>query len=589
MAVVRRPGAQRRLYPVAALGMLVLLIMLPNLAWVSTSGSVTAAVAGVIVPAILLASLFAALGRRIWICCLLLLPFALLAPLEAFYIARYHHPSSADVIASVFATNTSEATEFFGSQLWPLAVAALAALTLVLAAAYLSLVNNVRWRHRSRALLLVCAAITPAALVISSFATAHGDTQARLRASSVALHGLSDTVALGFPFGAITRVSNYVYERGAIQAQYAKLAGFRFGATRGHSAGGSRQIYVLAIGESSRRNHWQLFGYDRATNPELAEVRNVVPIRNMVTSWFASILAIPLIVTRKPITAQRMTWDEPSVVRAMGEAGFDTAWISNQMPMGEFDSPVSMYALEAKHVAFVNHAASLTDPSYDEDLIKPLRDTIAQTHGDLFIVLHLMGSHLLYDRRYPEAFKQFQPTYLNKDTDVSDGERINNSYDNSILYTDHVLAEVIGVLRDSNSTAALLFASDHGETLPTPTCSTSGHGVGSRYDFEVPALFWHSDLYAAAYPERVAAVRANADQPTLTANVFESLVDMADVSFTGHDQSWSLFSRDWSYRPRFVNSLVGTTNFDGAVFDQQCELILGVGKTGNSNAAQPAQ
>lgn len=578
----------KRLYAAAALSMLVALIMLPNLLWALAAGSVTAAVAGLAVPAILLASLFA-LGGRAWLCCLLLVPFALLAPLETFYVARYHHPSSADVIASVFATNTSEATEFFGHQLLPLALAVLGALVVAVAAVYTAKANDVRWRHRSRAWLLACATITPAALAISSFAGAHGDTDARLRASSVALHGLGDTIALGFPFGAIWRISNYAYERRAIQEQHAVLAGFRFGATRDH-AGGPREIYVLAIGESSRRNHWQLFGYDRATNPELTATPNIVPIGNMVTSWFASIMAIPLIVTRKPITALRMTWDEPSVLRAMNEAGFTTAWISNQMPMGEFDSPVSMYALDASQVSFVNHAASLTDASYDEALVKPLRDTIAQTHGDLFIVLHLMGSHLLYDRRYPEAFKRFQPVYLDADTDVSDGMRMNNSYDNSILYTDHVLAEVIRALRESGSTAALLYASDHGETLPTPTCSTSGHGVGSRYDFEVPALFWYSDAYATAFPERVAAVRANANQPTLTADIFESLVDMASVSFPGHDSTWSLFSHDWTYRPRLVNSSVGRTNFDAAVFDQQCEVIVRADKAAATpNATQPAR
>jgi glucan phosphoethanolaminetransferase (alkaline phosphatase superfamily) len=229
-------------------------------------------------------------------------------------------------------------------------------------------------------------------------------------------------------------------------------------------------------------------------------------------------------------------------------------------------------------VTFLNHEAALTDSSLDEAMIKSLSDAIHQDQGDLFIVLHMMGSHMLYDRRYPSSFKHFVPTFSDSTSDVDDQQRINNSYDNTILYTDHVLAEVTRTLESSDAITAMLFASDHGETLPTPTCSYAGHGVGSKYDFEIPALFWFSDAYASAYPDQLAAIRSNASQPTLSGNVFESVVDMTGVTFAGHDQSWSLFSDKWQYHSRTINSYAEEMNFDGAKFDDKCETVMSLGK-----------
>src|SRR6185312_10753675 len=63
-------------------------------------------------------------------------------------------------------------------------------------------------------------------------------------------------------------------------------------------------------------------------------------------------------------------------LRAMQEAGYETWWISNQQAIGEFDSPVSMYAYEAEHVEWLNHASWTAPGSYDGDLIQPLKDAL---------------------------------------------------------------------------------------------------------------------------------------------------------------------------------------------------------------------
>jgi glucan phosphoethanolaminetransferase (alkaline phosphatase superfamily) len=317
-----------------------------------------------------------------------------------------------------------------------------------------------------------------------------------------------------------------------------------------------------------------LFGYARATNPELSRLENLVPITHFISTWPESIAAIPMILTRrKPAMAWDAPWHEASILRAMQEAGYETYWISNQQAIGEFDSPVSMYAYEAEHVEWLNHASWSAPGSYDGDLIQPLKDALRASGKDLFIVLHMMGSHVKYDYRYPKAFERWQPTQLSPPGEGSSNERARNSYDNSILYTDHVLARVIGVLKASGAVTALWFESDHGELIPTPTCDKEGHGVGTVPEYEIPALFWYSDSYRAHFPSRVASLRANAGKRTLSADTFESLVDMAGVTFPTHDETWSLFSPQWHYHTRWV-AQTRHIDFDTARFDKTCERVL---------------
>ncbi len=566
-----KPNLNQRL-AIYLIGALIALLMLPNLIWFAHTSGPIVWIQALAVPLLLLLFLFAFCGRWPWIACLLLTPFALLAPLETFFVAQYHHPTSSEVMATLFATNPRETREYLGAAMIPLAFCLLTALALPLVAAWMSWRSGFRWGHKTREWLLVIALMTPLVIAVSSIVAAKGNVRDSVRTMSSTLSTLLDSVEPGYPFGIFQRMIVYHEQMKEVRADAAKLAAFRFNAHRDvHS--NEREIYVLVIGESSRRDHWQLFGYNRSTNPELANTPNLIPIGHMITSWPESIMAIPLILTRKPITSMSPVFGEASILRAMHEAGFETYWISNQLPLGKFDSPVATYAYEADHVQWLNHASWTAPGSYDEDLVQPLRDAINSSNRDLFIVLHMMGSHLSYDYRYPASFKRFYPTFSDKNSPVPQGERLRNSYDNTILYTDHVLAQIIGALRETEAATALWFESDHGETLPTPTCSHAGHGLGSRYDFQIPALFWYSNAYAALHPQRIRILHQNANKLTLSADTFESIADMAGINFPSHDETRSLFSSRWLYRPRIVNPL-WQTDYDKSVFGKGCEIVL---------------
>lgn len=613
---------RRRLALSLLIGLL-FLIMLPNLAWLVFGHDLEhPVIAPLILPVAFLLVLFAILGGRwLWVACLLLLPFALLAPLEAFYIHTYGRPTFAEIIATLIATNPREMREYVGALLIPLVVTFLICMALAVAAVVYARRARLQLPGRVRIGMAVVAALLPLAVGIHAGIAAKGAAGARFQAGLKQEADLVAQIQYGWPFGLIPRLIDYRREWDDMRANVDRLGNFHFHAYRIRPQR-QRQVYVLVIGEASRRDHWQLFGYDRPTNPELAKTANLVRVTDLDSAWPESITAIPMILTRKPATITSFTWwKEASILRAMQEAGYETYWISNQQAIGKYDSPVSTFAFEAQHQMFLNHASWSVPGAYDGVLLQALRDVLRDSNKDLFIVLHLMGNHQSYDYRYPDAFKRWRPTESDpwqdeaaddsaddsgsdsadsasaSDEDSGDDsaddspdpesiQRTTNSYDNSILYTDHILASIIGILRQNGAMSALWFESDHGESLLSDTCQMEGHGHGTIYEYALPVLFWFSDSYAQAFPDKLAALRANADKRTMSENTFESLADMAGVGFPGHDPSWSLFSPHWRYHPRIVNR-PAQGNIDTASIGKECGTVHQAAPTTAPSQASP--
>jgi glucan phosphoethanolaminetransferase (alkaline phosphatase superfamily) len=562
-------------YALGALFTLLALLMLPNLVLCCVSTmDLTVVIGAIVIPMILLACYFAVLGRRIWLACLLVTPFATLCPLEVYYIVLYRRPSSVDILGTVSLTNPSEVVGYFGW--WKLGLAVLCAmgcLALSLYAAWSSYRADLRWSGKMREYLIAGALAFPLVLFVVGSVHKEQSQRSRWENGLLSIERFESPVMAGYPFGVISRFWYFHEELTDLRAQYAQAASSSFHATQDAGVA-KRQIYVLVIGESSRRDHWQLFGYGRATNPELASNPNIVPISNMLGAWSETIAAVPLILTRKPMQDRGLGWHEASILSAMREAGYDTWWVSNQLPLGKGNSLISLYALEAKHQLYVDYVGINEGSSYDEALLEPLAKILAdKSQQRVFVVLHMLGSHVPYDLRYPPAFKRFVPA-LSDAGRRPGAENFSNSYDNTVLYTDHVLSEVIGMLVRSGAVSALWYESDHGEMLPTSTCNLDGHRFGTRYEYMIPALFWYSDEYKALFPDRIEQLRANANKSTVSASTFESLIDMAGIDFPGHDETWSLFSPHWLFHPRIVNTPFLQADFDKARFGKDCELVF---------------
>lgn len=555
---------------------LALLLMVPDVALVLAGTHVerpTWIAASLTVPAGLLLGYFAVLGRRPWLACMLMAPFAALVPVVAFYIVRYRTPITESVLGTVVATNPTEAADFLGRWLWTILALSLAAGAFAVVAGWLSARTDLQFvtSRRVDVVWTALALVTMSAIFGLQVAAEESPPGTDAAHAEDMDQRSFRVVQDSYPFGIPITLGNWWDDHVHLQAATASMRNFRFHAYR-TAQPGRRQIYVLVIGESSRTDHWQLFGYDRPTNPELSSVKQLIPITNMVSPWPMSIGGVPAMLTRKP-PQQALTdaFGERSIVSLMREAGFDTWWLSNQSPAGEWNSPITIYADEAQHVQWLDLQ------KYDSSLTEGLAQVVSQSHGDLFVVLHMIGSHGNYDTRYPSAFRYFQPTVRDGGAFDTNYQHVTNSYDNTIRYTDHVLDGIIRVLGRTDAITAMWYQSDHGETLPTATCSATDHGHGFRYEFPVPAVFWYSQAYSQSFPQKVATLRSNAGKPATSADTFSTLADMTGVGFPGHVESRSLFSQAWQYRPRLIhpewqdgNAVV---NYDDADLGNGCELV----------------
>src|SRR5690606_10787146 len=119
-----------------------------------------------------------------------------------------------------------------------------------------------------------------------------------------------------------------------------------------------------------------------------------------------------------------------------------------------------------------------------------------------------------YFERYPPAFRRFQPVCATAELGKCERAQIVNAYDNALLYTDHVLAQAIALLeRQSRFDAALLYVSDHGESLGEKGLYLHGmpYAIAPQEQLRVPMVAWFSPQWARATSLDLGCVRQRAN------------------------------------------------------------------------------
>lgn len=301
--------------------------------------------------------------------------------------------------------------------------------------------------------------------------------------------------------------------------------------------------YILIIGEASRYDHFHLNGYARQTSPHLDTIAHLFSLQQCYAQANLTHSSVSMMLTRADVRHPQLAFQEKSIVEAFQQAGFQTAWISCQTLMD-----------------FVVRIAQNTDYYFEQvgglsaqvDLDSVLVYEAAQMYHTRparksFFVLHAMGSHFKYDQRYPREFERFTPAIHGSDgyavLSPDNKEYVINAYDNTILYTDYVLARAISLLQHQSGRCALIYMSDHGENLFDDDYEISVHGSyeGTDYEAHVPCFIWMNDAYRTAYPDKVDALKRNTHIPVSQDVLFHSLADMGELTEIT-DSTKSIFS-----------------------------------------------
>lgn len=301
-------------------------------------------------------------------------------------------------------------------------------------------------------------------------------------------------------------------------------------------------VVVFVVGETARAANWGLSGYARPTTPELASlgVINFADVTSCGTNTEVSVPCLFAPVGRRDYDEATIRGSE-SLLHVLARAGVGVRWRDNQSGCkGVCDG------LPAENVTDIAPAGTCTDGRCpDEALLTGLDDWLAGVKGTQLLVLHQLGNHgPSYFRRYPPAFERFTPACRNDDLQRCTQQEITNAYDNALLYTDHVLAQLVRRLDAASGQvdSALVYVSDHGESLGEKGLFLHGipYAIAPDVQKKVPMVWWLSKGLPAAAGIDEACLRQRARQPAQHDHLFHSLLGLLDVQTALREAPWDL-------------------------------------------------
>ncbi|MGS0648839.1 phosphoethanolamine transferase [Komagataeibacter melomenusus] len=292
---------------------------------------------------------------------------------------------------------------------------------------------------------------------------------------------------------------------------------------------------VLVLGESGRRDHHHLFGYKVPDTPMLDQEKDLLAFSDMITPFDYTIGSVPVILSRYDRVMDHSIL-HPDLMTIFNAAGYETYWISNHPRLGPYDSMVSLFAFHAKHSKYVTEGNGvMSRPHLDGEMLPYVEKAMKEQVGNKLIVVHIYGSHELSSDRYPSSFSRFD-----------------DPYDNSILYSDYIISQVLDMARAQKGETTFFYVSDHG--LRVNECVPGTYHGDIRQSYEVPFLAWFSPEWIDKHPAEYAAAKSHLNTPMTTHVLSDTIADSADLRFSDFDPALSIFSQSLKSSTRVIHS-----------------------------------
>lgn len=306
-----------------------------------------------------------------------------------------------------------------------------------------------------------------------------------------------------------------------------------------------KSLTVLVVGESARAQNFGILGYDRDTTPQLDKEAGLIAFTDVHSCGTETAVSVPCMFSnmgRKDYNASKAR-NEEGLLDVLKRAGIDVIWRDNQSGCKGTCDRVT-----------VQDVSKLQDPALcansecrDEILLQGLQSFIDHLDKDTVLVLHQMGSHGPdYFKRYPKEFEHFTPVCESNALNNCSRESIVNGYDNTLVYTDHVLASLIDVLRSNQDKVdtAMLYLSDHGESLGEYNLFLHGtpYMLAPEQQKHVAMLAWFSDSYQKAYSVDTHCLQLSRDKPLSQDNLFHSMLGLLEVRSSVYQPALDMFA-----------------------------------------------
>jgi len=309
-----------------------------------------------------------------------------------------------------------------------------------------------------------------------------------------------------------------------------------------HAAGQRAPLVVLVVGETARAANFSLGGYERKTNPELERLAAqgtaltyYSAVRSCGTNTQASLPCMFSHLGKQAFESTRQPYE--NLLDVLQRAGLAVLWIDNQSGCkGLCDRVGQVNTFDQKTPGLCNQGEC-----FDEILLADLDQRVAaldpaRRARGVVLVLHQMGSHgPAYHKRVPPAFKTFVPECRSSVLQECPRQDVVNAYDNTLVYSDHVLAGLAhwleGQAAKGGHDTAMVYVSDHGESLGENNLYLHGlpYALAPDTQTHVPMLSWVSEPMARRLNLRRECLRENAAAPLSHGNLFHAMLGLLDV------------------------------------------------------------
>lgn len=300
-------------------------------------------------------------------------------------------------------------------------------------------------------------------------------------------------------------------------------------------------VYVLVIGESLTRDHMNVYGYPRETTPFQSEAvidPHYIFFNHGYSCYTQTVQVLTEALTEKNQYNDMALAKAYSIIDLAREAGFRTTWISNQSRFGVWDTPIGAIGSACDDQYWINSyvGTDVITKDYDTALIPYLKKVDPNDRRQL-IVIHLMGSHVSYWDRYPAEFYHW-PTDMGKERTKE--EVMNDEYDNSVLFNDYVLENIMNTATNYLHADGVLYFSDHGEQVT----ERPGHNA-DQFDYtmvHIPFWIYLSNDYQITHKAEVARMWERRNMPFSNDMVYDTLMGMMGLTAAHYDPTADIFS-----------------------------------------------
>ncbi len=294
------------------------------------------------------------------------------------------------------------------------------------------------------------------------------------------------------------------------------------------------KLMVLVVGETARAENFSLNGYNKLTNPEMAQ-QDILNFSKVSSCGTATAVSVPCMFSGMP----RKSYDERLAIRREGlldiaqRAGYQVTWIENNSGCKGVCDRVEMYKIAEP----IQKKWCKSGECYDEVLVDSLKSYLQSIpQGDTqprLLVLHQLGSHgPAYYKRVPPQFKVFRPTC---DTNAIQGcsrEALQNTYDNTLLYTDYILSQLVETLKQNTQhETGLWYLSDHGESTGESGMYLHGapYMIAPQQQTHIPMIMWFSALWKQSNPEQIKCLSNQKNEVLSQDNLFPTMLSLLDI------------------------------------------------------------